>query len=151
MEAVGPFWRNTRQCDGVCVCSCGGFLAPWKASYSQGDDITLEELLAKTQAIIKDETAMREPVIAMVQSTEITWSSPGIGPPVICCEYNGPNHFVRDCVKRQKTTCVYCYQITKTDHRVRNCLGNKVRNEISAPVYSPESKRTQRYRSYTLI
>ena len=42
--------------------------------------MSLEELLAQAQAIIKDETVMKEPIVAAVQPTQMTWSSPGMSP-----------------------------------------------------------------------
>ena len=64
---------------------------------------------------------VRKSVIAAVLFTQITLSSPGMGTLINCYECNGPNHFAKGCMKRQKTTCAHCYWCNKIGHLVRNC------------------------------
>ena len=51
-------------------------------SSPRADDMSLEELLVQAQAIIKNRTAGREPVIAAVQPSQTPRSSIGMGPSV---------------------------------------------------------------------
>lgn len=109
-------------------------------SSARADDMSLEELLARARAIIKDETAEREPVVAAVQPSQTPRSSLDMGPLVTCYECNGPNHFARDCMKRRRATNARYYRCNKTGHLAKNCPGNGSGDETSVPVHSPNSK-----------
>lgn len=105
-------------------------------SSSRVDNLTLEELLSRARALMKDEVEVGEPVVAAAQPARITQ------PPVStvradykCYKCNGLNHFVRDCVQRRQTTRQRCYRCNKTGHLVRDCPGNEVGDETSAPVF----------------
>ena len=102
------------------------------------DGLSLKEQLAKVQAIMKDEAAVEEPVIAIVPSTWSTQPSPGVGLFVTCNKCNEFNHFARDCMQRCKTACIHCYWCNMIGHLVKDCLGNENRDKTLVPINSPD-------------
>ena len=94
----------------------------------------LHELLAQARAFIKDKTAVKEPVIAAVQPTQIPQSSP----PITCYESNGPNHFVRPRRGKRQLMCIAISTRPVTWSEI--VQENKVGYKTSAQVYFPDSK-----------
>ena len=104
-------------------------------SSSRVDDMTLEELLARARALMKDNAEVGEAVVAATRPARITQPLVGVGrSDYRCYKCNGPNHFARDCMQRRQTTHQRCYRCNKTGHLVRDCPGNEVGDETSAPV-----------------
>ena len=135
MGAVGPFHRDTGLCNDMHVCK-ETFWSYGKAPMILSQDRWCISWGAICSSPAKDEMPEREAVVAAVQPFQTHQSSPGMGSPITCYECNGPNYFMRNCVKRWKTTHVHYYQCNKTHHLVRNCLRNKSRDKMSVPAYS---------------
>ena len=124
-EAVGPFWRNTWQYNGMHICVGTSWLSK-KAPYGPQPGRILSILRScwpELKQFIKDQTAVRDQLLLwcslpwyLIVSRHRRTQSPH-------AECNGSNPFARDFMKRQMTTHTHCYRCNKIGHLVRNCLG----------------------------
>ena len=83
--------------------------------------VSLNDLVDRARTVMKDNSELRDPVIAAAQSTPSDDKpSPGPSPRggVVYYRCNGQGHIARNC--RRRLTAVRCYRCNETEHMARD-------------------------------
>ena len=100
------------------------------------DLLSLNDLVDWARTMMKDNSKLRDPVIAAAQSTPSD-DRPSQGPSprsvVVYYRCNGQGHIVRNC--RRRLTAVHCYLCNETGHMARDCAGNGARGKVPASTF----------------
>lgn len=103
--------------------------------------LPLSDLVDRARTIMKDDSTVQEPVVAVAQAPP-SGEGPSQGPSpqgdVICYRCNGRGHMARNC--RRRSTAVRCYRCNKTGHMARDCAGNGDGDKVPVPTSSPNRK-----------
>ena len=90
--------------------------------------------------MMKDNSELRDPVIAAVQSTPSD-DRPSQGPSprcgVVCYRCDGQGHIAGNC--RRRLTAVCYYRCNETGHMARDCAGNGAGDKVPASTF-PQSR-----------
>ena len=102
------------------------------------DSLSLKDLVDRARTVMKDNSELRDPVIAAAQSTPSDdrpsqGSSPRSG--AVCYRCGGQGHIARNCWRR--LTAVRCFRCNETGHMARDCAGNGTGGKVPA---SPKQK-----------
>ena len=105
------------------------------------DSLSLKDLVDRARTVMKDNSELRDPVIAAAQSTPSDdrlsqGSSPRSG--AVCYRCGGQGHIARNCWRR--LTAVRCFRCNETGHMARDCAGNGTGGKVPA---SPKEKREE--------
>ena len=140
-KIISSFWRSARQRDGMCVCAGISWSCEKAFEVPNQDGQYVSWGAISSSSGHYDRWGGRKRTSghcgAPPETTRLTLDK---GPPITCYVYNGPNHFARNCVKRQSAAYTHCYQCNKAGHLGKNCPGNKVGDETSVPVHSPYTR-----------
>ena len=102
--------------------------------------LSLNDLVDWARTVMKDNSELRDPVIAAAQST-LSDDRPSQGPSpcggVVYYRCDGQGHIVRNC--RRRLTAVHCYRCNQTGHMARDCAGNGARDKVPASTF-PQSR-----------
>ena len=104
------------------------------------DSLSLNDLVDQARTVMKDNSELRDPVIAAAQSTPSDdRPSQGLSPRggVVCYRCNSQGHIARNC--RRRLTAVCCYQCNETGHMARDCVGNGAGGKVPASTF-PQSR-----------
>ena len=91
------------------------------------DRLLIDQLLARAQASMKDDTIEAGLAVAAVQATQDETKSPDSGDLydfITCHCCNGPNHFVKDCkgpIIGKRAPQIHCYKCKVLGHMSCNC------------------------------
>ena len=102
------------------------------------DSLSLKDLVDRARTVMKDNSELRDPVIAAAQSTPSDdrpsqGSSSRSG--AVCYRCGGQGHIARNCWRR--LTAVRCFRCNETGHMARDCAGNGTGGKVPA---SPKQK-----------
>lgn len=100
--------------------------------------LPLNDLVDRARTVMKDESVVREPVVAVAQAPPSgDEPSKQLSPQgeVVCYRCNGRGHMARNC--RRRPTAVRCYRCNKTGHMARDCTGNGSGDKVPASTSSP--------------
>lgn len=100
--------------------------------------LPLSDLVDRARTIMKDDSAVREPVVAAAQappSGDGPSQRPNSRGEIVCYRCNERGHMARNCRRRSTTT--RCYRCNKTGHMVRDCAGNGDGDKVPASTSSP--------------
>ena len=107
---------------------------------SNVDSLSLKDLVDRARTVMKDNSELRDPVIAAAQSTlSDDRLSQGSNPRggARCYRCGGQGHIARNCWRR--LTAVRCFRCNETGHMARDCAGNGTGGKVPASTF-PQSK-----------
>ena len=98
--------------------------------------LSLNDLVDRARTVMKDNSELRDLVIAVAQSTPSD-DRPSQGPSlrggVVCYRCDGQGHIVWNC--RRRLTAVRCYWCNETGHMARDCAGNGAGDKVPASTF----------------
>ena len=104
------------------------------------DSLSLKDLIDWARTVMKDNSELRDPVIAAAQSTpsdDRPSQGPSLRSGVMCYRCDGQGHIARNC--RRQLTAVRCYRCNETGHMARDCAGNGAGGKVPALTF-PQSR-----------
>ena len=100
------------------------------------DSLSLKDLVDWARTVMKDNSELRDPVIATAQSTPSD-DRPSQGPNprsgIVCYRCGGQGHIARNCWRR--LTAVRCFRCNETGHMARDCAGNGTGGKVPASTF----------------